>query len=471
MNDTMSGKRAARLLRVSTRGQDEDNQDRPTAEYIVTRGMTPATTYRLHGASASKGQQVKAVREAVAAARRGEFDVLVIRAIDRLDRRGTRYGWQLLGELMDAGVTVLSVADPALERIGTDPMAEVEVSFKLAIAKQEVDDKRRRIADTFRRMDDAGSFRGIAPAGYAVEGDKYGKRLVPAAAPYAVGTTRVRTVPSAEQVKQAFADAPFTSTVKLGARLGMTPDAVAKLLRAKVYSTGIHTVKRADGVTAIHRCEALVTPAVQARAVAALEARRTGDNQTSRALAKDDFSGALRCAYGDCGGTLYRYYAGGGSRGGKVRRYACDKCHRSVKADNADAAVNAFMSARQEWHLESVWVDGDDNTAELDRVALELRELPGRGLDDEAEDAERARLRAERKRLEALPRTAGHWEGKRPTMTEGQHWDGLATTAARRAYLAGNADEFILYAAPAPGRTGNVVVDLWYLTDAHGEAV
>jgi len=37
--NNLTGKRAARMLRVSTRGQDEDNQDRPTAEYITERGM------------------------------------------------------------------------------------------------------------------------------------------------------------------------------------------------------------------------------------------------------------------------------------------------------------------------------------------------------------------------------------------------------------------------------------------------
>jgi DNA invertase Pin-like site-specific DNA recombinase len=79
---------------------------------------------------------------------------------------------------MDAGITVLSVADPELARIDTDPMAEGIVGFKLSIARQEVDDKKRRLNDVFRRMDASGSFRGCPPIGYKVEGPKYGKHLV-----------------------------------------------------------------------------------------------------------------------------------------------------------------------------------------------------------------------------------------------------------------------------------------------------
>jgi DNA invertase Pin-like site-specific DNA recombinase len=118
----LTGKRAARLLRVSSRGQDEDNQDTPTADYITDRGMVSGPTYRLRGKSATKGQQVKAVRDAIAAAGRGEFDVLVIRAIDRLDRRGALAGWRLLGELLDADLTVLS-AEPSEAFLGTSTTA------------------------------------------------------------------------------------------------------------------------------------------------------------------------------------------------------------------------------------------------------------------------------------------------------------------------------------------------------------
>jgi DNA invertase Pin-like site-specific DNA recombinase len=88
----LTGKRAARLLRVSSRGQDEDNQSRPTEDYITANGMQLVKTYALRGKSARKGQQVAAVREAIKDAEAGEFDILVVRAIDRLDRRG-RTAW------------------------------------------------------------------------------------------------------------------------------------------------------------------------------------------------------------------------------------------------------------------------------------------------------------------------------------------------------------------------------------------
>lgn len=468
--NNLSGKRAARLLRVSTTGQDTENQDAPTAAYIGERGMSLAGTYRLTGKSASKGQQVKAVREAIAAARRGEFDVLVIRAIDRLDRRGSLAGWRLLGELLDAGVTVLSAesSEAFLEHVadGTMPMVGTLVSAKLDLAYEEVQAKKRRIHDAFRRMDAEGAFRGNPPAGYTAAGPEYGKYLVPAGRRDA-GRTRkgvkvTVTLPGAEDIAGAFADAPVMSTVVLGKRLGMTPDAVCKLLRNRFYSTGVYPVKRSDGVTAVHRVPVpLVTPAVQKRAVEALERRRTGDSTAARGLAQDDYSGALWCD--QCQeGTMYRYTGNGRAKddGTKtpVRRYLCSKCHKSVKGDDADAAVNAMMTGRTAPYLTAEWIEGTDYQAELDRVVIELGELAGRGLDDDAEDAERARLRAERKRLAPLAEQTqpGHWEGRITGLTEGQHWETL-TTAERRAWLV--CGQFRAYARPRPGRTGAVLVE------------
>lgn len=458
----MSGKRAAGWIRVSSGTQDESTQIPVIESACAGRGLTVVRWFRLHDVSASKGAQQAEQNAAVAAMAAGEFDVLVCTESDRLDRRGPRAAYAFMWALEIAAGhpdVLLAVNDPMFGR--DDIGSEVLSTVRMAAARDEIALKRRRITDKFRAMDDAGAFRGQPPFGYSVEGEKYAKRLVPG--------------PRAQDVRDAFADAARMSTVKLGQRLGLTPDAVAKILRSKVYSAGVYEVKRADGVTAVHRCEPLVKPAVQARAVAALEARHTGDNVTSRALAKDDFSGALFCPCGARTG-MHRYYGGSkirkdGTREPKVRRYQCNPksggCGKSVRADNADAAVNAFMSGRAAGHYVQTWVDGDDCQAGLDRVQLELRELSGRGLDDDAEDSERTRLRAERKRLEALPREQGHYELDFSGMTEGQQWDRLVTSE-RRAWLVSG--EFRIYAVPEPGRTGDVTVELEYTVDTEAGA-
>jgi hypothetical protein len=87
------------------------------------------------------------------------------------------------------------------------------------------------------------------------------------------------------------------------------------------------------------------------------------------------------------------------------------------------------------------WIPGSDHAAELERIKQELRDVGARGLDDEEEDAEKLRLRAERDTLAALPvispKRAMHATGR----TQGQAWDAM-THAERVNYLRG--DEFAL---------------------------
>jgi DNA invertase Pin-like site-specific DNA recombinase len=481
----LAGKTARRMLRVSSTGQDEDGQDKPTLDYVLSMGMTDAGVYRLHGKSARKGQQLPAVARAIADYGDGLYDVLVVRAIDRLDRRGAMAGWRLIGELQEAGVTVLSVADPELARAAEDAMAEMAIGIKLSMARLEVDARTRRINDTFRKMDDGGWFRGVPPLGYTVAGPKYAKALVPAQSRVEVQRKRgprgsgrpfvTVTLPSADDVRQAFTDATGPDgegTVALGTRLGITADAVGKMLRNPVYSTGRYEVRRSDGVTAIKRTEPLVTPAVQAAAIASLDARRTGDNVTSRAIAKDDYSGALFCPCGHHTG-MHRYSGGGkrrkdGTMGPRVRRYHCGGCGKSVAADAADAAVESLMSSRRDWWLDRWHVPGSDSADALDRVGLELRELPARGLDRGAEQAERDRLWAEEDRLKALPGTPSRWEqGFRRDdggnlLTEGDHWLSLDSAGRRGLLLRGS---LRVFASARPGRRGEVDVELVFLED------
>lgn len=496
----LAGKRAARLLRVSTKGQDEDNQDEPTAGYIVTRGMLPGPTYKLRGKSASKGHQVKAVREAIAAAERGEFDCLVIRAIDRLDRRGSLAGWRLLGELLDAGLTVLS-AEPSeafLEHLadGSMPMVGTLVSAKLDLAYEEVKAKTRRIDDAFRRMDEEGSFRGLAPMGYRSEGPEHHKRLVPDVAGR-VKRNGERAHTSAE-IAAAITDASTgTSTSKLGKRLGMQAASVNRMLRNPIYGTGRYVItshrecaekaacrdyrgERDSGsrcVTVQKRTEPLVDPDVQARAVAGLEARRSGDGVRSRGEFKDDFSGVLWCLA--CAevtdkdgnavqeGRLYRKWSNGGKRvNGKqperVRRYHCATCGKSLSAPEADAEVDRLMSARTSLWFRLVYVPGDDHAAELERIRLELAELGARGLADDEYDAELARLRAERDRLKELPRVAPTTSTEIADETEGQRWMSL-DPQERREWL--NNDEFRLFVKSSGNHDRSVIVEFDYVPD------
>lgn len=460
---------------TDTTRQDIAAQTADLKAFIAAGCYLVVAVFRFE-ASAFKGRHAGKQAELLAGVQAGRYRTVVAAMSSRYERRGWQHAMYFgLMLHVEHGARVVAIDDASYGDMSTE-MGGISTLLKAKSNFDYSDQISRNVNRKFRTMDDAGAFRGIAPAGYDVQGEEWSKRLVPAPvrrevtrhrkdkAASAEAGERVRaevtvTRPSAQDIRQAFADAPKVSTVKLGARLGMTPAGVAQLLRNGVYSSGRYEVRRADGVAVIHRCEPLVTVAVQKAAMAALERRKTGDNTTSRALAKDDFSGALWC--GACQqSTLHRYYSGGrkrldGTPGPRARRYVCDDCRKSVRADDADAEANAVMGARSLIWSEPVWVEGDDTSAELARVGLELRELPGRGLDDDAEDSERARLRAEKRRLEAAPHESGHWEGSSTGITEGARWRGM-TTAERRAWAVSG--EFRLYVTAKPGRTGAVDV-------------
>ena len=77
-----------------------------------------------------------------------------------------------------------------------------------------------------------------------------------------------------------------------------------------------------------------------------------------------------------------------------------------VRCDRADAAVSATIAESFGIPVMERRVKlGTDHEAELEAVKFELRHLADRELPDEEHDQEQARLRAERDRIAALPKT------------------------------------------------------------------
>ncbi len=85
-------------------------------------------------------------------------------------------------------------------------------------------------------------------------------------------------------------------------------------------------------------------------------------------------------------------------------------CGNMVGLGLTDAAVTALLSmAHEPWKSQRL-VPGENHDIELADIRLALDDLPKRNLPDADEDAERARLRAERDRLEALPNIPDDWQ-------------------------------------------------------------
>lgn len=469
---------AARFIRVSGDTQDEASQAGDCDAVAAREGLAfTLPDFQLHAVSGSKGDKrhLAALEAALEAIRSGEIAAIVVAHSSRLTRLSPDEADLFALQVRLAGGRIYSHDEP---HYGSgDLMGKFSALLAHEQNAQYSKDLSGHISRKFRNEIDAnGFFRGNPPAGYSVQGPEYRRYLEPDTGQAEVKQTRrgdvvlMRKRVLAADVVKAFEDVVSTGTIALARRLGVSTAALTKMLRSPVYSTGAYRVKRSDGVTVIHRCDPLVSPAVQALAIATLEKRRTGDNVTSRAIKKEDFSGALFCYCGHRTG-MHRYSGGGkkrkdGTAAPRVRRYHCNGCGKSVAADQADATVHELMSNRTDWWLTSWLEPGDDHAAELDRVELELRELPGRGLDDEAEDAERARLRGERKRLKGLPSTPARVEHgfKRDAagaiMTEGQRWLSL-DNAGRRDLL--TRASLRVFVKVKPGRTGQVEAELVHL--------
>jgi hypothetical protein len=194
--------------------------------------------------------------------------------------------------------------------------------------------------------------------------------------------------------------------------------------------------------------EPLTDAATWKRANASLDARPGRGKGKAEAIERALLASSLFCP--QCGGPMYRLACGyGASRQpyyrcagkGAVRRSACKNL---VPAAVADALAERFMAHMDAPILRTVTIPGRNHDDELAAIQFELEDLPRRALDEDAEDAERARLRSERKRLAALPDVPDQIVTEPTGETYAEHWASLGT-AERGSWL--RAEHVRCYAA------------------------
>jgi len=101
--------------RVSTDEQETGNQLAELRHWAARRGLDVAAEYVTGGASAWKGEHREQLAAALADARLGKFDVLLVWALDRLDRQGVESTLGLLRRFHEAGAPVWSLREPWTE--------------------------------------------------------------------------------------------------------------------------------------------------------------------------------------------------------------------------------------------------------------------------------------------------------------------------------------------------------------------
>jgi DNA invertase Pin-like site-specific DNA recombinase len=460
-----SGEPIAVWERVSTdmSRQDITSQTRDLKAYVSAGSYRVERVFRFE-ASAFHGKHTGQQAEMMADVEAGRYATIVAAMSSRYERRGWQHAMITALQLHTLGARIVAIDD---EHYG-DMSSELGGISTMLKAKSNHDYSQAisdNVSRKFRVMDAEGYHRGGIPAGYVAEGAKGSKRLVKRAA-------------VAELVVAAFVDsAAGKSTVRIartfkaaseryGLRLPVTADGVAKMLRSPEYSTGSHK----PGSACQCKFPPLVSPAQQRDAIAAISERTTGDNVSSRAIAKEDFSGALFCGSGDVQhGRMYRYTGGGkpksdGTPTPRVRRYRCESCGKSVNAGYADAEVNRVMSAQSwPWLVPFTTDPNADRDRRIAEIDAELASLPVAKTPSDRAERRRTEdsLYAERDNLASIPDKPAETYATRKTddsgreLTEGDRWTQMTPAEQRDELTAGSV---YVYVRSAPGRTGAVLV-------------
>jgi hypothetical protein len=291
------------------------------------------------------------------------------------------------------------------------------------VLREEARKRSEWVSVGLRAARDNGAATTAPPWGYQVIGRKHQKRFEPTA-------DGRRYVP--EIYRRAAAGESVTSIARwLNERQAggkhWSATTVSGLLRNPAMKGTV--VNRAGAV--IHRCEPLVGAALWKRADAAVNApdkRKRGPNKAASMLSK-----VGRC--GNCGAPLYRLHAERGLTKAFYRCWGKPSCFMSPVV-RVDATVSHLLNSPSfdTEVTEEVYHPGRNHDTMIEAVSDELRRLGLRGLDEEAEDQLRAALRAERRRLEALPTVPESWETVGAGVTYAQEWRDLPE-AERSAWL------------------------------------
>ena len=285
----------AGFVRVSTGSQDETSQVKIITEESEQRGITIVKWFKLHGYSASKGEQEPALREAIAGIERGDYSLLVVTESRSLDRREDLDAQaEILLAIRRAGGDIISIAEPQFGK--TDFAGRV-----VTLVAQHANAEKSRIvkATTYRgvmMIRDNRAHYGQLPQFWATKGVRYAKQA------YCENPAAVTGI--YERVANG------ESLASIGRSYDLYPNSVRNIIRFTANHTGVVECSYThEGQTETWAHE--VTPVVDSplwwRANKALDANKTDarENKGGRPVAwpANWISGILDCP--ECGGKLF----------------------------------------------------------------------------------------------------------------------------------------------------------------------
>src|SRR3981081_2914721 len=127
--------RAAYYLRVSTEGQELENQRAEIEPFIDRRGWKLECSFEDVVSGGKKERDRPGFAAMLKAAHQRKFDILAFWALDRLTREGTRATLNYLQRLESKGGDYVSYQEQWLHSTG--PFKDVMVAMFATLAKQE----------------------------------------------------------------------------------------------------------------------------------------------------------------------------------------------------------------------------------------------------------------------------------------------------------------------------------------------
>jgi len=278
---------------------------------------------------------------------------------------------------------------------------------------------------------------GAIPFGYDVYGDKFAKTLKPNDIGREYVPQIFRRVARGESLLKV---AQWLDSQGVKPRYGEKWSAVSvsQIIRNHTYvgqrkADAYVNGKRRRGQGMIRlEVEAIVEAGIFLAANSRLKNAKRGGRRGPKNWEPALLTGVLRC--GNCGAPMYRLKV----RGGYVY-YRCHGhlpqpkgCGTLVTASLLDSEVDKIMRTNEIWVHEWTFEAGEESQirAAIDNIRLKLGDLPTQGLSDDDEDAERAKLRAQRNQLESQidSATPDHWAKSVVTkkdgtpLTEAERW-------------------------------------------------
>jgi DNA invertase Pin-like site-specific DNA recombinase len=410
------------LYRVSSDGQDEENQVPELERHCDDKGYRVNRRYPLHDKSAYHGEHETDLEEILEDIRKGIITVVVMVHSSRIDRRDPDVAEVYHLSIKAAGGRLESVREPLFGQ--SDISGRVVTMLAQYVNHEYSNTLSGHIRAGHNRVRanraNGTGLLGRAPFGYEIEGVKYHKVLVPTA----LGLKYVPEIFNRIIAGDSLATVARwlnSESVSTGCKIGRTKQPVkgwtASTVGQIVHNTVYKGQMRDSNHDLVGTCKGIVTAATFRQAADRLD---KFPKRGPQAAFPNLCTSRLFCD--NCTSPMYKVTSGSG-----IQYYRCSgklapnakPCGVMVRIDQLDAWVEAYMSDDDEMMFEWTLMPGENYDDEMDLINAKID-----ALDKDADDYEErwAELRAEYKRLKALDCTPDEWREVPTGETYGDKW-------------------------------------------------